>query len=188
MRTALALATILITSLNQSKGSGGEPTYKPKAGETDLKLTIEDRGDVWIKLFKTEAPKTVEHIAKLAKDGFYNDLRFHRVDKVPKPYLVQVGDPHSKKGNLDDLGADEEGSGTKIPYEDSGHQNILGAVGLAHSVQDQNSGDSQFYILLGPSKFLNGHYTVFGQVVSGMTVVTKIEKGDKIKSATIVTG
>jgi peptidyl-prolyl cis-trans isomerase B (cyclophilin B) len=183
MRIALALIATLIAAQNDS-GQG----YKPKAGETDLKLSIEGRGDVWIKLFKVEAPKTVTYIEKLAKAGFYDQLRFHRVDKVPKPYLVQVGDPKSKSGNLDELGEDGgEGDG-KVPYEDSGHQNVAGAVGLAHSVQDKDSGGSQFYILLGPSKFLNGHYTVFGQVVSGMTVVTHIEKGDRIKTATIVTG
>jgi cyclophilin family peptidyl-prolyl cis-trans isomerase len=183
MRLYLLLLLPTISALGTFKQA-----YKPKSGETDLKIVVEGRGDVFIKLFPTEAPKTVTQIVKLVKSGFYNDLRFHRVDKVPKPYLIQVGDPQSKTMSLDDPAMGSKGSGEKIPYENTGRQNVVGAVGLAHSVQDQDSGDSQFYIVLGPAKFLDGHYTVFGEVVSGMSVVNQIELGDRIKSASIITG
>jgi cyclophilin family peptidyl-prolyl cis-trans isomerase len=161
--------------------------YKPRPGETVLKLSVEVRGDIYIKLFTTEAPKTTAQIVKLVKSGFYNGLRFHRVDKSPKPYLVQIGDPQTKTMDLDLATIGQKGSGEPVQFEDTGHPNVEGAVGLAHSVQNQNSGDSQFYILLGPAKFLDGHYTVFGQVVSGMSLVKQLERGDRIKTATIET-
>ncbi len=162
--------------------------YVPHKGETDLKLEIEGRGNVYIKLFTQEASKATAQIIKLTKSGFYNGQRFHRVEKNPKPYLVRFGDPGSKDGDLDDPKIGNGGSGSHIPFEDSGHQNVTGAVGLAHPVDDQDAGDSQFFISLSPNKFLDGHYTVFGQVVNGMDVVNKIERGDRVVSASIVTG
>ena len=163
-------------------------TYKPKKGETDLKLEIQGRGSVYIQLFTKEAPHTTAQIIKLVKAGFYNDQRFHRVEKSPKPYLVQIGNPLSKTADLDSLPPTTSGNGDKIAFEESGHQNIEGAVGLARDVSSQDSGDSQFYINLGHNKFLDGTYTVFGQVVSGMDVVQNIERGDRVTSASIVVG
>jgi cyclophilin family peptidyl-prolyl cis-trans isomerase len=166
---------------------GFSQVYKPHKGETDLKLEIQDRGTVYIQLFVKEAPKTTAQIMKLVKSGFYDTQRFHRVEKSPKPYIVQIGDPNSKTGDLDKLQM-SGGSGDQVPFEESGHQNVEGAVGLARDVTNQNSGNSQFYISLGTNKFLDGTYTVFGQVVSGMDIVQKIERGDRVTSATIVVG
>lgn len=183
MRNFLAFALCLLTvPLALAQG------YKPHAGETALKMEIEGRGTVWIRLLTKQAPKTTEHIVRLAKNGFYDNQRFHRADRTPKPYLVQVGDPGSKNGNIDDLSIGSGGSGARIPYEDSGMPNVAGAVGLARIVEDKESGDSQFYILLGVSKFLDGRYTVFGNVVSGMDVVKRIERGDRIVSVSVVNG
>lgn len=162
--------------------------YRPKSGETALKLEIEGRGTVWIRLNTKAAPKTTEHIIRLVKNGFYDGQRFHRADKTPKPYLVQVGDPASKSGDLDAQEMGSGGSGARIGYEDTGMTNGVGAVGLARIMEDKESGDSQFYIVLSPSKFLDGRYTVFGTVVAGMDIVKRIEKGDRIVNATIVTG
>ncbi len=160
-------------------------SYTPKAGETVIKLAIEGRGNVFIRLYTKEAPKTTEHILALVKKSFYDGQRFHRVEKSPKPYLVQLGDPVSKD-NIDSPQIGQGGSGTRVPYEDSGFPNVEGAVGLAHDVDDRNSGDSQFYMLLAPAKFLDGNYTVFGQVVAGLDVLQKVERGDRIQSITVV--
>ncbi len=157
-------------------------TARSRQGETDLKLEIAGRGAVVIRLYTKTAPKATSHIISLVKSGFYDGLRFHRVEKSPKPYLVQVGDPASRT-NLDAAG--NGGSGASIPYEDSGFSHVEGAVGLAMA---NGVGDSQFYILLAPHKFLDGRYTVFGVVVSGMDVVRSIERGDRITSATILGG
>ena len=158
--------------------------YKPNKGETAIKLEIEGRGDVYILLHVKEAPKTTAHILELVKSNFYDGVRFHRVDNSPKPYLVQVGDPASKNGDLSGNG----GSSGHIAYEDSGFTNVEGAVGLARPVKDRDAGDSQFYMLLDRSSFLDGNYTVFGKVVSGMDVLKKVEKGDRILHVTSVTG
>ena len=153
-----------------------------------LRLEIEGRGTVVIRLYSDKAPKAVAEIVKLAKSGFYDGLRFHRADRTPRPYLVQVGDPKSRSGSLDAPGMGTNGTGARIPYEDSGLKNVAGAVGLARLGQDRDSGDSQFYILLGSQGFLDGNYTVFGQVTDGLDVVRKIEKGDRITKATVSGG
>jgi peptidylprolyl isomerase/peptidyl-prolyl cis-trans isomerase B (cyclophilin B) len=181
MRLVLCLISLLLSlqlCLAQS--------YAPKSGETVLKVEVEGRGNVVILLHMKEAPKTTSRIAKLVTDGFYNGQRFHRVVQSPKPYLVQIGDPDSKVGDLSNVG--NGGSGTKIPYEESGFKNVAGAVGLSRNMDDKDSGDCQFYMLLDRSSFLDGNYTVFGLVVAGMDVLKKIQKGDRVVSMTIQKG
>jgi len=158
--------------------------YTPKAGEVVLKVEIVGRGNVYIRLHPKEAPKTVTHILALVKSGFYNGQRFHKVARNPKPYLVQIGDPASKTGDIDDAGG--SGTGARIPYEDTGFKNVVGAVGLVRNLDDMDSGDSQFYMLLDKSNFLDGNYTVFGQVVVGLDVLKKIQKGDRVLAITIL--
>lgn len=162
--------------------------YRPQAGQTVLNLDIEGRGQVSILLFTKEAPKTTAQIIRLAQSGFYNGQKFFKVVKKPKPFLIQTGDPGSKTKNADDPSLGKGGSGSKVPFEDSGNPNVEGAVGLSTLPNDRDSGDSQFYILLGPARFLDGSYTVFGKVVSGMDVVRSVELGDKVTSATILRG
>jgi cyclophilin family peptidyl-prolyl cis-trans isomerase len=188
LRVLCAACLVWIACLTVGADQINKQIHAAGKMETGLKLDIEGKGSVVIRLFDKMAPKTTAQIERLVRSGFYNGLRFHRVEKTPKPYIVQVGDPASRSGDLDDpkftgLG----GSGTAVPYEDSGHENVIGAVGLAHTVQDQDTGDSQFYIAIGTDRFLDGHYTVFGQVLSGMDVVQRIERGDRITSASIVT-
>lgn len=175
----LLICTLLVAALT---AFAFDQAYKPKAGETVLKVEIEGRGDVYIKLYTKEAPKATAQILKLAKSGFYDGQKFHRVDTDPKPFLVQIGDPASKKGDLSGKG----GSGARIGYEESGFTNVAGAVGLAHPVKDVEGGDSQFYMLLDKASFLDGNYTVFGKVVSGMDVLKKVAKGDKVNKITVV--
>ena len=149
---------------------------------TTVKVEVEGRGDFTIRFNGDKAPKTVEQITRLVKAGFYDGQRFHKVEKTPKPFLVQVGDPASKDGDLSGKG----GSGKEIGFEDSGLSNVAGAVGLAHPVDQPSKGDSQFYVLLDNATFLDGKYTVFGQVTNGMDVVKRIQKGDRIIRISIV--
>ena len=162
--------------------------YKPKPGETVMKLTVERRGDVYILLHTKQAPKTTAQIIKLATSGFYNGQKWFKVLKDPRPFLIQFGDPGSKTKPMDDASLGNGGSGTKVAYEDTGKKNVTGAVGLANKEGDRDSGDSQFYILLGDYGFLDGKYTVFGQVASGMNVVRGIKLGDKVTSVVILRG
>ena len=160
--------------------------YTPKANELVLKLEVEGRGNIYIRLHSKEAPKTVKHIVALVKSRFYDGLRFHRVVRSPKPFLVQVGDPTSRSGEIADAGS--TGSGARIPYEETGFKNNVGAVGLVRNLNDLDSGDSQFYMLLDKSSFLNGNYTVFGQVVVGLDVLKKIQLADRLVSVTLLKG
>lgn len=162
-------------------------TYTPQAGETVLRLEVEARGNIFIKLHTKEAPKTTDHILKLVRQGFYNGQRFFRVSKTPRPYLVAFGDPDSRDlRKLDSETIGQRGSGSRIPFEESGFKHEAGAVGLSTLPNDRNSGDSQFYMLLAPSRFLDGNYTVFGRVVAGMDVLNKVEKGDSVVRITVL--
>jgi peptidylprolyl isomerase/peptidyl-prolyl cis-trans isomerase B (cyclophilin B) len=135
-------------------------------------IALEKGGEIRIEFFPEDAPKTVENFVTLAKKGFYDGLKFHRVEPG---FVVQGGDP---KG--DGTG----GPGYKIKAEFNKQKHLRGAVAMARS-QDPDSAGSQFYICFKPAPFLDGQYTVFGQVVSGMEHVDKIQKGDKMKSVKI---
>jgi cyclophilin family peptidyl-prolyl cis-trans isomerase len=130
------------------------------------------KGTIQYKFYSKDAPKTVKRIAELVQSGFYNGLTFHRV--VPG-FVIQGGDP---QGN--GMG----GSGQKLPAEFNARKHALGTVAMARS-QDPNSADSQFYIALADIPHLDGQYTVFGKVVSGIEVVQKITMGDKMTKVTI---
>jgi peptidyl-prolyl cis-trans isomerase B (cyclophilin B) len=162
--------------------------YSPKPGQTVMKVAIEGRGNVYVELYTTKASKTTAHIIDLAKRNFYDNLRFHKVVKSPRPYIAQVGDPNSKDGDLNDPEMGTHGSGARIPYEDSGYSHEEGSVALASPPKDKDGGDSQFFFVLASSKFLDGKYTVFGKVVQGQSVMQSIEKGDRIESISIERG
>jgi cyclophilin family peptidyl-prolyl cis-trans isomerase len=158
----------------------------PVAPETLLKLEVAGRGTITIELYTSQAPKTTAHIIDLVKNQFYDGQKFYRVVKTPRPYLIQFGAPDSRTKSMDDPDLPHEGSGVKIPFEDSGHSNdASGVVGLSTQQGDKDSGDSQFYILLAPAKFLDGNYTVFGKVVEGMDILKAVEKGDQVSTVTI---
>jgi cyclophilin family peptidyl-prolyl cis-trans isomerase len=138
-------------------------------------------GEVVIKFYPKDAPKSVENFIKLAKKGFYNGLSFHRV--IPG-FVAQGGDPN---------GDGSGGPGYTIPGEftengvNNPQKHVDGAVAMART-NDPNSAGSQFYICLGPQPALDGKYAVFGQVVSGMEYVQQIQVGDKMEKVTIVGG
>lgn len=181
-----ALITFALICTLSSAGLCQE--YKPKPGETDMRIAIEGKGVVWVLLHTKEAPRTTARIIDLVNQRFFDGQKFYRVIKSPKPFLVQTGDPASKQRDASDKSLGSGGTGVFIPFEDSGFGNIKGAVGLSSLPADRDKGDCQFYILLDDQPFLNGNYTVFGQVVSGMNIVQIIELGDRISSVTIVRG
>jgi peptidylprolyl isomerase len=130
-------------------------------------------GRVVIELKPDLAPQTVAHIKELTRRGFYDGLTFHR---VIDGFMAQTGDP---KG--DGTG----GSGKNVKAEFSQGHFVRGTVGLARA-QDPNSGDSQFFICFAPAPFLDGKYTIFGQVVSGMDAIDAIKKGDRNQNGKVV--
>ena len=122
-------------------------------------------GNVLIKLRPDLAPNHVKRISQLVKDGFYDGLKFHRV--IPD-FMAQGGDP---------LGNGTGGSGQNIDAEFSSEKHIRGTVSMARA-QDPNSADSQFFICFTDASWLDGQYTIWGQVVEGMDHIDKIKKGD----------
>jgi cyclophilin family peptidyl-prolyl cis-trans isomerase len=129
------------------------------------------KGDIRFKLYSNDAPNTVKRIAELIGQGFYNGLTFHRVEPG---FVIQGGDP---------AGNGTGGSGHKMPAEFNQRRHVEGTVAMARAA-DPDSADSQFYIALGTLPQLDRQYTVFGQVIDGMDVVRRIEKGDKMLSVT----
>jgi cyclophilin family peptidyl-prolyl cis-trans isomerase len=138
-------------------------------------ISLENGAEVTIGFFPEDAPKTVENFVTLAKQGFYDGLTFHRV--VPN-FVVQGGDP---KG--DGTG----GPGYTIAAEFNRRKHVRGTVAMARS-QHPDSAGSQFYITYGPTPHLDGNYTVFGEVVSGMEHVDRIRQGDRMRSVRIIEG
>jgi peptidylprolyl isomerase len=132
--------------------------------ENTLYLDLKD-GRVVIELRPDLAPKHVARIKELARKGFYDGVVFHR---VIDGFMAQGGDP---------TGTGSGGSGVKLPAEFSREPFVRGTVGMARAA-NPDSADSQFFICFAPASFLNGQYTVFGQVVSGMEYVDKIKRGD----------
>ena len=141
-----------------------------KAGKymvISVKIGEKSIGNIKIELYPKEAPKTVANMIKLTNEGFFNGLTFHR---VISGFMIQGGDP---KG--DGTG----GPGYTVPAEFSSKlTHIRGAVAMARLPDQINpekaSSGSQFYIVHQPSHFLDGNYTIFGQVVEGMDVVDQI--------------
>jgi peptidyl-prolyl cis-trans isomerase B (cyclophilin B) len=135
-------------------------------------ITLEKGGEIRLEFYPEDAPKTVENFVTLAKKGFYNGLNFHRV--VPD-FVVQGGCP---KGN------GTGGPGYQIKAEFNKQKHLRGTLAMARS-QDPDSAGSQLYICYGTTPHLDGQYTVFGRVVSGMEHVDRIKQGDKMTSVTI---
>lgn len=122
-------------------------------------------GDVTIELLPDVAPNHVERIRKLANDGFYDGLKFHR---VIEGFMAQTGDPRGDGTGGSEL-PDLKAEFSKVPFE-------RGTLGMARA-QNPNSANSQFFIMFDEGSFLNGQYTVFGQVKDGMEHVDAIKKG-----------
>jgi peptidylprolyl isomerase len=123
-------------------------------------------GRVVIEMRPDLAPNHVKRIKELVRKGFYDGTPFHR---VIDGFMAQGGDP---------TGTGRGGSGFHIKAEFSSAHHVRGTASMARA-QDPDSADSQFFICLAPAPFLDGQYTIWGQVIDGMDNVDKIKKGDK---------
>jgi cyclophilin family peptidyl-prolyl cis-trans isomerase len=186
---ALAVAALALAAAHRAPAQDGkavDPRAAPRATDgkapdtkkgTRVKqsavITMDKGGEIKIDFYPADAPKTVENFVTLAKKGFYDGLTFHRVEPG---FVAQGGDP---KGN------GTGGPGYQIKAEFNTQKHVRGTVAMARS-QHPDSAGSQFYICFKPAPFLDGQYTVFGIVTSGMDVVDGIKIGDKMKSVKIV--
>ena len=154
------------------------------AKENIMILKLKD-GDVKIELFSDAAPKHVERIKKLADEGYYDGVVFHR---VIDGFMAQTGDV--KFGNTENKNYDLRRAGMggsdlpdlKAEFNDLPHER--GTLSMARS-SDPNSANSQFFICFEPAPFLDRQYTVFGKVIEGMNFVDKIKRGDSNNNGSV---
>jgi peptidylprolyl isomerase len=129
-------------------------------------------GRVVIELRPDVAPNHVARIKELAREGFYDGIVFHR---VIDGFMAQTGDPR---------GDGTGGSGQNLDAEFSREKHLRGTCSMARAASP-NSADSQFFICFAPASFLDGQYTVWGQVVSGMEHIDAIKKGDQARNGSV---
>ena len=135
-----------------------------------LTLSLSSGGDVVIKLRPDLAPKHVERITELANSGFYDGVKFHRV--IPG-FMAQGGDP---------TGTGYHGSDKpNLPAEFSNEPHVRGTASMARS-NDPNSANSQFFICFDDARFLDGQYTVWGEVTEGMEHIDALPVGEPPRS------
>jgi cyclophilin family peptidyl-prolyl cis-trans isomerase len=127
-------------------------------------------GRIVIKLRPDLAPKHVARLKQLAREGYYNNVPFHR---VIAGFMAQTGDGARGDGTGGSKYPNLAAEFTNTPFK-------RGVVGMARS-NDPNSANSQFFIMYADGSFLNGKYTVVGEVVSGMGAVDKIKKGEPVR-------
>ncbi|MBV9252294.1 MAG: peptidylprolyl isomerase [Acetobacteraceae bacterium] len=162
-RTLIAGAAIatLTGEIAMSESANAQTKTDP---ENTLYMDLKS-GRVVIQMFPDLAPKTVQQIKTLTREGFYDNTPFHR---VIEGFMAQGGDP---------TGTGTGGSKLpNVPAEFNQRQFLRGTCGMART-NDPNSGNSQFFIMFAPAPHLNGQYTVWGQVVQGMEFVDQIKRG-----------
>ena len=158
---------ILFNQFNSNSNSSDNMSDSPIAViETNF-------GNIVIQLFPDVAPGHVENFVKLAQDGFYDGTTFHRV--IPD-FMIQGGDPNSKDEDRSNDGQGGPGFTINAEFSDVPHKR--GILSMARA-QDPNSAGSQFFIVVKDSNFLDGQYTVFGEVIEGMEVADKIVNVEK---------
>lgn len=137
------------------------------------KIVLAGGGEVHIDFFEDEAPNTVANFEKLANDGFYNNLTFHRV--IPG-FVAQGGCPE---------GTGFGGPGYTIKCETATNtsKHERGTLAMAHGGKD--TGGSQFYICYQPQPHLDGRHTVFGKVTKGMEHIDALKQGDRMEEVTV---
>ena len=149
--------------MSETRAKKIKHSYQAKDPENTLVLKLKD-GDVVIEMFEDDAPNHVARIKELVRQKFYNGLKFHR---VIEGFMAQTGCP---------LGTGTGGSGKKLKAEFNTKPHKRGTVSMARAM-DPNSADSQFFICFADAPWLNGQYTVWGEVTSGMEFVDAIKKG-----------
>ena len=179
--TALDLVTNSLTSCTTAP-SEPAPIPKPMNYSAPPPMTIDTskqynatietaKGNLLLELFASDVPVTVNNFVFLAREGFYDDKTFHRV--IPD-FMAQGGD-HTGTGR--------GGPGYKFADEFTKHTHVAGALSMANA--GPNTNGSQFFITYAPQPHLDGHHSVFGQLVEGMDVLESIKNGDAIVQITI---
>jgi peptidylprolyl isomerase len=141
--------------------------------QTTLRLET-TKGPVTIRTRPDLAPNHVARIVELAGEGFYDGVPFHR---VIEGFMAQTGDP---------TGTGMGGSGKKLKAEFNAGKHVRGTVSMARAT-DPDSGDSQFFICFADAPFLDGQYTIWGEVIEGMENVDNIKRGEPVADPDVIT-
>jgi cyclophilin family peptidyl-prolyl cis-trans isomerase len=161
---ALVVALVLVTPALAA------PPQLPAGVDPQNAIVIDtNQGRIVMKLRPDLAPQHAERIKQLARDKYYDNVPFHR---VIAGFMAQTGDGQNKNGTGGSKYPNLAAEFTQTPFK-------RGIVGMARA-NDPNSANSQFFIMYADGSFLNGKYTVVGEVVSGMDVVDKIKKGEPV--------
>jgi len=160
--------------------SSGEPKPKSYSSPPEMQIdtnksytaTIEtEKGNLVLELFASDVPVTVNNFVFLAREGFYDNTTFHR---VIADFMAQGGDP---------TGTGAGGPGYKFADEFTDHTHVTGALSMANA--GANTNGSQFFICYAPQHHLDGHHSVFGQLIEGMDVLLQMKNGDVVKRIVI---
>jgi cyclophilin family peptidyl-prolyl cis-trans isomerase len=181
MKLSGALVIVVLALVAAAARTPSAQQKSPGAGAIVVLETV--KGVIEFETYPEEAPKTVARVLELVKKNFYNGQRFHRAE--PK-FLVQIGDPQSRNMQMIEWWG-RSGSGKPIGVSEvtKKRRNVRGAVGIAFAEGDPRGADSQFYILRRAEPGLDAKFTVFGQVISGMDVVDKLQKADILRKASV---
>lgn len=179
----IALCLLLVLSISSCTTEDIPEIFNTEGNETSMNdynttnpvvaLLIKNYGTVVIELYPEIAPNTVNNFIALVKSGFYDNNSFHR--SVPG-FMIQGGDPN---GN----GTGGPGYNIKGEFSENGFTNNLkhteGVISMARR-QENNTAGSQFFLMLGTSKHLDGKYAAFGKIIDGMDIVSSIAKNEKV--------
>lgn len=140
--------------------------------ETRATIAVSSQGESWgdivLKFYPDVAPNHAKNFCKLAAENFYNGTTFHRV--IPG-FMIQGGDPNSKNADRSNHGMGGPGYHIKAEFNNKPHRR--GVLSMARA-QDPDSAGSQFFICVADASFLDGQYTAFGEVVSGMEIADRV--------------
>ncbi len=159
----LAQSDVKQLNMSKTRAKKIKHSYNVRDAENALLLKLKD-GDVVIEMYPDAAPNHVARIKELVRAGFYNGLKFHR---VIDGFMAQTGCPY---------GTGTGGSGKKLKAEFNAKPHMRGTVSMARSMFP-DSADSQFFICFAECPWLNGQYTVWGEVTAGMEYVDMIKRG-----------
>jgi cyclophilin family peptidyl-prolyl cis-trans isomerase len=163
----LLLGWYIYTSSQSGQQSATSSPCQPSPGNITCATLSTSKGDIYVELFPSVAPKTVANFVSLANSGFYNNLVWHR---IVQGFVIQTGDPLTRNGGGNRSMWGTGGSPNTVPLEvNPAYHNDVGYLGMARG-QSLNSGSSQFFINLANNSQLDQEYTVFGKVVGGMNI------------------
>ena len=170
MRTKSTILLFLVTILSLILSSCAS-----KDVDDEVAVLETNYGRIVIEFLPKVAPKHVDNFKSLAKEGFYDGTKFHRIvkDKTTKPNAIQGGDPNTINGDPSIWGQGQRGQKT-VPAEFSQLKHIRGIVSAARRSDDINSATSQFFICVAPQPSFDNQYSIFGRVIDGMNVVDSI--------------